>query len=210
MDNSRQQLKKQVKTYEKYLKEDQIDLNKIDNMFEKKLTTKDRLIVEKAYETYAREFASIIADSEEILNSYEITILLSANNYQKDGPNFIKSKKYITDSIEKLNQNKDKISLMRTENEALQYIEGKTTKKYYKELYLDLALGLERKNLMHKSFIDSINEVIELLNDVNTVLDILKKHQGKWQIVDGQILFYSDVTLLEYEAATAKVKEKLE
>ena len=127
-------LKKQVKTYESYLKEDRINLNKIETMFEENLTTKDRLIVEKAYETYARDFASIVVDSEEILNSHEITVLLSAENYKKDGPNFIKSKKYIEDSIKHLKNNKDQIGIMRTENEALQYIEGKITKKYYKEL----------------------------------------------------------------------------
>ena len=35
------ELKKQVKTYESYLKEDRINLNKIETMFEENLTTKD-------------------------------------------------------------------------------------------------------------------------------------------------------------------------
>ena len=73
-----------------------IDVDAINKKLEETITTGDYATVEKAMKSYLKDSFDNMVRIAELLNDERITGILTAENYQEDGPNFVETKAYIT------------------------------------------------------------------------------------------------------------------
>lgn len=193
------------------LKQEDILRNEITSL-SKKDFTKDRYntslktkddyaVIEDTIKAYFDEYATNLQKLSNIAKDKKMTTILSADNYQKDGPEFVTTRKYLTSTKSNFNQIVDKLKKMTTEEEIMKNIEGKGLDQYYIDLYKDLMLGettkkdfkLSQKNLEKLS--KSINGILDTEQEV---IDLLINEKGKWNIKDDKIVFDNTDTLTKY------------
>ena len=137
-------------------------------------------MVERAYKNYISDILKNMKNIAQVLNEEQITQSLTVENYKTDGPDFTKTKKYLTSTIQKLEEYKSEYKEFLTQEKAMEYIENDLD-KHYIDFYKDEMVGeIEEDTTVE----DSIDEVINLLKYSEDVIDFLAENKGKWQI-DG-------------------------
>lgn len=199
-------LVKEVEKIEKYLKAEEIETEKIEILLKNDLTTGKRLKVEKAIEQYSLDLAIVLADTTEVLNDGRLTSILTTENFKTDGPNFIESKKYITETIEELEKNKKEIINLSEKETIMKYIENDNLNEYYTEFYLSLALGEGMDAADIEEFEEAIDSIISLVKTSDEILNLLINNPGTWQVSGDQVLFSNQEVLNKYQALTEKIK----
>ena len=174
----------------KYINNDEVDVEKIKEITAADITTGNRLAVEKALESYIIDTANAINTALVLLNDQRMTNLLTATNYQNDGPIFTNSKNYIEEARKKL----------------LQYFTNPTDDDYYDEMYKELAIGSGLNLDSVKNFSSSLDSVINLLDVSNETLTFLSQNAQGWQIQNNQIYFTTQDLLNTYNTLIAKIK----
>ena len=199
------------------LKQEDILRNEINNL-SKKDFTKDRYktrlktkedyavvedTIKKIYDEYALNLQSI----SKIAADKQMAGLLSLSNYKKDGPDFIKTKKYLNETKTSFNTKLTELSTMISEEELMKRIEGKGLDQYYVDLYRELMLGETAENDFKTSqeHLKKLEESINgILNTEEAVIDLLISEKGKWTLdipedgSEGKIVFESTDTLNTY------------
>lgn len=166
-------------------------------------TKGDYAIVEKAIKDYINEYSNITKATINIMNDEKIEDILSIENYKKDGPDFVETKKYVENSKKEFNDNIQKLIELTNEESIKKNIEkANLTDNYYLELYNNLMLGEE----MSQDLKDTEAELVdskEMLNEVydtqENVIDFLVKNKGKWSIEGDELQFESDDLVNKYE-----------
>ncbi len=166
-------------------------------------TKGDYAIVEKAIKDYINEYSNITKATINIMNDEKIEDILSIENYKKDGPDFVETKKYVENSKKEFNDNIQKLIELTNEESIKKNIEkANLTDNYYLELYNNLMLGEE----MSQDLKDTEAELVdskEMLNEVyatqENVIDFLVKNKGKWSIEGDELQFESDDLANKYE-----------
>lgn len=157
--------------------------------------------VEKALKDYIVEYQNIAKEIAEQYQNGKFTTILSADNYDKDGPEFVESKKLISDAKAKGEEVKTKLAEMVTEefkeNRATEC--GLTGK--YKELFKD-SIQLEDELKEVNETIDNVNSY---LDTVDEIFDLLKENKDKWQVKDDKIEFNSLSVMTKYNSLVTKV-----
>lgn len=166
-------------------------------------TKGDYAIVEKAIKGYIHEYSNITKATINIMNDEKVEDILSIENYKKDGPDFVETKKYVENSKKEFNDNIQKLIELTNEESIKKNIEkANLTDNYYLELYNNLMLGEE----MSQDLKDTEAELVdskEMLNEVydtqENVIDFLVKNKGKWSIEGDELQFESDDLANKYE-----------
>ena len=165
------------------------------------VTNGDYAIIEQAVKNYLKESVNYSLEIKALLDDEQMTNIVTADNYQNDGPNFVQSTQYLSDSKAKLEEAKTKFPEMFTEEKIMSYIDGKIDNQYYIDFYKEVAIGNEAE-LMPQEEIDTINSsldtVINILNIEEELINLLKENKGTWSIEDGMIMFSSDSVLTTY------------
>ena len=145
----------------------------------------------------------------DIINSDDLTSLLSVNNYSKGDPRFTDSLNYVTSTREDLDMRFDELYNYSTEEYIDKYINNINDNKEVKRLFKKYMYSIEANN-----HFDDCNHLLKAKQDeVNNILDTSKEvfnflstNEGKWLIKDGQIQFASSALKEQYDGYISRVK----
>lgn len=192
-------------------------LSKVDfskDTYNTNLKTKgDYKVVEEAIKDYFNEYASNLQDITKISSDKTMSILLSADNYKNDGPDFVKTKKYIDETRTSFNTKIEELIYMTSESEIMKRIEGKDLDSYYVKLYKELML----KETTKDDFKKSIKNLEKLKTNINKILDteeavinLLIAEKDNWTIEEDKIVFKNTDTLNKYNELIKDYQTKKE
>ncbi len=163
--------------------------------------------VEKAAKNYASDLFGKAFEIKSMLEDEKMAQLLTASNYAEDGPEFVESKKYISETKQKLEQGKTEMLGYIEEGKINSYIEAETTDGYCIELYQQLlSEDIEMSDAEKKEFETSIDKVISMLQIEEEVLNFLTENKGKWEIEGDQVLFNSNSLVIQYNGFLTKLR----
>ncbi len=156
-------------------------------------TTGDCAKIEKIMKTSYRDFYKLV---DKIINEYGnpvVTNSLSANNYAKDGPEFVNTRKELNElKIKRQELNEQMLQIVSQEaidNNIKRYKLDDYYSEIYEEYAHSLKLIIEDVVEEDKSFNESIDVVIE-------ILDFLQQEKDHWQ-VEGENILFDDQSLLD-------------
>lgn len=179
---------------------DTIDTDAIYKRLNKIVTKNDYAKVEKAFKQYLKDTFDNILRISEILEDERLVTLLTADNYKKDGKDFVESKKYINETKEELEKCKEKYNDFFKEEKAMSYIYEYDLDTYYIDLYKNEYVGDIEHYGKDKTVENSINEVIELLNISSEILNFLSDNKVSWNLDGENIVFNNDILSSEYDS----------
>ncbi len=167
-----------------------IDVDAINKKLEETITTGDYATVEKAMKSYLKDSFDNMIRIAELLNDDRITGILTAENYQEDGPDFVETKAYITSTIQELETRKNSYQEYLTEEKAMSYIENKGLDDYYIDFYkTEIVKDMESDDT---TVADSIDGVIEILRNSEKVIDFLITNKDNWKIENDSVVFSNE------------------
>lgn len=187
-----EKLKDELEELNMLVNEENIDIDKVKEMLNRTVTTGDYKVVEESFKEYLSDTFDSIFQMMDILNSDKLVSILTAENYQNDGPNFTETKAYITEIKTKLEELKNSYYSFLTEEKAMSYIENKGLDSYYVGLYKDEYVGDMENVSEDKTVEDSVNQIIEILNVSEEVINFLSENSSSWHIEDNVIVFDTD------------------
>ena len=178
---------------------EEMDFDQIEERLNRTVTTGDYAKVEQSFKQYLSDNFDNMMQIANILNDEKMTTILTAENYEDDGPEFTETKKYITETKNKLDELKNIYAEFYTEEKAMSYIQDKGLDEYYTEYYRNQIVGdieeVEGIDIVQSS----IDELIDVLDKSEEIINFLIKNEGKWQIEDENIVFDNDSLENEYE-----------
>ncbi len=172
---------------------------KIDMTIE---TTGDCAKVERLIKTNYQDFYKLV---DKVINEYGNPIIsnsLSADNYVKDGPEFINTRKELNHlKIKRQELNEQMLEIV-SEEAIRDNIERYQLDDYYSEIYREyvysLKLIIEDVIKEDRSFNESIDVVIE-------ILDFLQQEKDHWQVEGENIIFDEQSLLDKYNWLISKI-----
>lgn len=190
-------LKKELDYLYEITNKEDYDEKEIDKILNRTVTTGDYKKVEVAYKKYTKECFTILTDITSVLGNDRLAYVLTAENYQEDGKDFIKTKEYLKSAKETLQKSMTKYNEYFTEEKAMSYLD-KALDDYYIDFYKDEVVGnLERDEEDEKLF-DSLNSIIDLINAEEEVIHFLIENKDNWQVENGSITFTTDALIDKY------------
>ena len=184
---------------------EEIDVEEIYKVLNRTITKGDYEEVEKSFKNYLKDNFDNTLKIADILNDENLVNILTVENYLKDGKDFIKSKQYINDTKNKLNEYKNTYLEFFTEEKAMSYINDKNLDEYYIELYREEYVGdIEHDNgteVVEKS----LNEILDMLNIYEEVINMLSNNQEEWTIEGSYIVFNRDELSNKYDELINKL-----
>lgn len=201
-----EKLKNELEELSVLVNEENIDVDKVKEMLNRTVTTGDYKVVETSFKQYLSDTFDSVFQMIDILNSDSLVSILSVENYQNDGPNFIETKAYITETKTKLEELKNSYYSFLTEEKAMSYIENKGLDSYYVNLYKEEYVGDMETVNEDKTVEESINQIIELLNISEEVINFLSENSSSWNIEDNVIVFDTDELSNQYVDLINKIQ----
>lgn len=172
------------------------------------VTTGNYAIVEQAVKQYIKDSINYTLEINSLLQDDTMANLVTAENYQTDGPDFTETTRYITESKTKLEEAKNEFSNMFTEEKIMSYINGKTDNQKFIDLYKEVAIG-NQTELIPQEELDTVNSsldaIINILNIEQEMIDLLKNNSGKWQVQNDMVMFDSNDLLIKYNALVGRL-----
>ncbi len=193
-----EKLKNELDELNLLVNEENIDVDKVKEMLNRTVTTGDYKVVETSFKEYLSDAFDSVFQIVDILNDDKLVSILTVENYQSDGPNFIETKAYITETKTKLEELKNSYYSFLTEEKAMSYIENKGLDSYYVDLYKEEYVGDMKTANEDKTVEESINQIIELLNVSEEVINFLTENSSSWHIEEDLIVFDTDELSNEY------------
>ncbi len=164
----------------------------------------DYKTVEKQAKLYLKDLYSNMTGIKEIINDDELVMVLSYDNYVKDGKDFSVTYNYLLSTINKLKKYRNNCKKLMTNEGKYSYIKDKKIDDYYKEYFMDEVLDDDDEYDL--SFLD---EVIDLVNDEKDVIDFLVSCKDSWDLKDGRIVFNDNDLNRKYQELLAEVTDNL-
>lgn len=193
-----EKLKNELDELNLLVNEENIDVDKVKEMLNRTVTTGDYKVVETSFKEYLSDAFDSVFQIVDILNDDKLVSILTVENYQSDGPNFIETKAYITETKTKLEELKNSYYSFLTEEKAMSYIENKGLDSYYVDLYKEEYVGDMKTANEDKTVEESINQIIELLNGSEEAINFLTENSSSWHIEEDLIVFDTDELSNEY------------
>lgn len=183
------------------------DINALNEKTSNIVTSGKYATVEKAAKKYASDLFNTAFEIKGLLEDEKMAQLLTANNYEEDGPEFVESKKYIAETKQKLEDKKTEMVSYLEEGKINSYIESETSDgsciNLYKEL---LAEDIKISETQKKELETSIDKVVSMLGIAEEVIDFLISNNGQWRIQGEQILFNSNSLVTTYNGFLTKLR----
>ena len=201
-----EKLKNELEELSVLVNEENIDVDKVNKMLNRTVTTGDYKVVETSFKEYLSDTFDSIFQMMDILKSDKLASILTIENYQNDGPSFVETKAYILDTKTKLEELKNSYYTFLTEEKAMSYIENKGLDNYYVDLYRDEYVGDMETVNKDRTVEESINQIIELLNISEEVINFLSENSNSWYIEDNVIVFNTDELSNKYTELINKLQ----
>ena len=165
--------------------------------------------IEKAMKTYLNSFAQSAQELTQLMQDEKLSEMLSAKNYQEDGPEFTETTQFITEMKEKISASTEKAVSYLEENTINDYgkTQGLTNKEQelYQFLMLDEETGKELREV--KTQLETeISKLQESMTTAQEIINFLKENKGKWEVQNNALLFQNYTLLNQYNALGAKLK----
>lgn len=174
----------------------------INQRLDERVTDGDYGKVENAAKTYLKDVIKLNIELSQIVNNGELSTMLTSNNYQEDGPEFTKTKEYISSTTQRLEEMKKEYEEYMSTEKVMSYIEKENVDEYYVELY---------KTIMGESSYEeissSIDQLIDVLNKSNNIIDFLIENKGSWEIQDDMIVFSTNEQIEEYNNLISQLSD---
>lgn len=192
-------LRQEMLEFENLTRAETIDLDAIDQRIRELKTTGDYGVIEKAMKDYLADVVNVSVDIANILNDERMTNILTPANYAEDGPDFAETKQFLQESTEKIEQYKNEVLELLTNEKAMSYIENKNLDQYYIDLYKEIALSedtaLDEDNAEIEN---SLNEANQILETETQIINFLSENKGNWEVQGENIVFNSDALTNQY------------
>lgn len=183
------------------------DINALNEKTSNIVTSGKYATVEKAAKKYASDLFNTAFEIKGLLEDEKMAQLLTAKNYEEDGPEFVESKKYIAETKQKLEDKKTEMVSYLEEEKINSYIESETKDgssiNLYKEL---LAEDIKISETQKKELETSIDKVVSMLDIAEEVIDFLISNNGQWKVQGEQILFNSNSLVTTYNGFLTKLR----
>lgn len=200
-------LEKELDAISEAVSGENIDIEAVYGMLDRTVTKNDYAEVEKAYKSYLKDSFDNSIRIAELLNDERITSILTVENYSADGKEFTETKKYITQTINELEERKELYSEFFTEEKAKSYIDGKDLDKYYIDLYMNEYVGDIGNDGSDDELDAMIAEITETLDRSEDVIDFLIENKDSWQISGESIAFRNDSLTAEYDRLISLIRQ---
>lgn len=163
--------------------------------------------VEKAAKQYASDLFHTAYEIKTLLEDQKMAQILTADNYEKDGPEFVETKQYLSEKKSNLEEQKNKMLAFFEEDKINSYIEEQNTNEYCKNLYKELLTQDIKMSEKEKNELEtSIDKVISMLNTEEEVINFLIENKDKWKVQGGQILFDNNSLVTTYNGFVSKLR----
>lgn len=183
----------------------QEELNKV---IERTVTTGEYAKIEKAAKTYAKDIFKYVSDIKAVAEDKRLVNVLTIDNYKKDGPDFKKTKAYLTETKKTLTNVKTNMLASTEKEKIMEYAKNQKLSSRYEDTYEKIMIGdgeiISEED--KKEFEESIDQLIDLLNVGEETVNFLSKNKGKWQVKGKQIYFTNQSLINEYNKILSKIK----
>ena len=186
-----------------------MDMEAFNQKTDSVVTTGNYAIVEQAVKQYIKDSVNYTVEVNTLLQDETMTNLVTAENYQTDGPDFVQTTTYITETKAKLEEAKNEFANMFTEEKIMSYIDGKTDKQKFIDLYKEVAIGNQTELIPQEELEtvqSSLDDVINILDIEQEMIDLLKNNSGKWQVQNNMVMFSSNDILTEYNSLVGQLQ----
>jgi len=164
-------------------------------------TSGDYALVEESIKSYLDDYAVLLQETLAIKNDERFTKILSYENYEKDGPEFVESLNYLQTTKATFNENVDKILKLLNKDTIIEYGEDKITDSYYLSLYEELILSddmQENFNTMAESLYSTRDNMNVIFDKSSETLNFLVTNKDYWKLEDGEIKIMSQTLYDQY------------
>lgn len=184
-----------------------INLKEINIRLNRVVTKDDYAVVEKAMKAYISDVVENNLSIVTLLDDEALVSVLTAENYENDGPDFTQTKKYISRTRGAFQECKRNHKELLTEDKMLSYIEDCGLDSYYLDFYE------ERMRTMldwdaDGSVDESLNFMLNLMDLFDDVISFLSENKSSWEIVDGYITFDNDDLAEQYDNLLYRLYEE--
>lgn len=163
--------------------------------------------VEKAAKNYASDVFTTAFEIRTLLQDEKMAQLLTASNYTEDGPEFVESKKYLSETKQKLEEGKTQMLSYFEESKINSYIEAETTDGNCTDLYKELlSQDVKMSDNEKKEIETSIDKVVSMLGIEEEAINFLIENKGKWQVEGDKVLFNSNSLVITYNAFLTRLR----
>ena len=191
-------LKKEADELNLLMNSETLDMDKINEMLDRTVTTGDYAEVEKSFKEYCRAGVTSLNNMIVAMEDERMYTMLTPENYEEDGPEFKETRTYINETKEVLETERENFLLLLEKEEILKYIENKNLSKEYVDLYEEI-IQIDADIESEKQTIDeSITMMIQLLDSAEEILDFLEENKNDWEVSNGQLTFSTEELSEEY------------
>ena len=161
----------------------------------------DYAVVEKAIKEYLDDYAVTLQSLLKIMDDKQLANILSIDNLKSDGPDFVKTKEYLTNTKKDFNEKLTKLTNMTSEDEIMKQIKSKNLDKFYVNLYEELMLrGVGGSDF--KTSRDDLEKASSTINNIldteSKMIDLLVSNKGNWSIENNKLVFKNTDILNKY------------
>ena len=200
-------LKTELQELSDLVNETNIDINQVNEKLERTVTKGDYAVVEQAFKQYLKDNFDVSIAIAQILNDERITNILTVENYEEDGKEFIETKNYISTTKEQLEMYKEEYAEFFTEEKIMSYINNKNLDSYYTDFYRQELVGDIESENNDKVVESSIDEILEILDVYEKVINLLSTNANSWQIEGENIVFSSSSLQNQYNQLINELTE---
>ena len=192
-------LRQEMLEFENLTRAENIDLDQIDQKIREIKTTGDYGVLEKAMKDYLADVVNASVSIANVLNDGRIINALTPENYVEDGPDFVQTKQFLEEAKGEIEQYKEEVLTLLTNEGAMTYIEDKNLDQYYIDLYKEIALSedtaIEENNAELEN---SLDEVMRILDAETQIINFLSENKDGWEIQGENIVFNSQTLQNQY------------
>lgn len=180
-----------------------------DNYDIQVVTTGDYAYVEEAIKKFYKELSDNVKTMNVYLNNEALTNILSANNLQNDGPNFVQSYQLLDEVQTKSSEALKNIAALCNEEYIKNLLNDEKVDSYYVDLYQKMMYTEEDLETFRKTKeeMETLNNNLNtFLNKVREMLQMLQKNQSSWKIENDQLYFNQSSLVNEYNRLYNELK----
>lgn len=200
-------LRQEMLEFENLTRAENIDLDQIDQKIREIKTTGDYGVLEKAMKDYLADVVNASVSIANVLNDGRIINALTPENYVEDGPDFVQTKQFLEEAKGEIEQYKEEVLTLLTNEGAMTYIEDKNLDQYYIDLYKEIALSedtaIEESNTELEN---SLDEMMKLLDVETQIINFLSENKDGWEIQGENIIFNNQTLQDQYNEYISQIQ----
>ena len=180
-------MKEEIANIQQMLNQEQINMDSIIKKLTHTITTGEYSKVERAIKNYLADNINAMITIDSVLNGDTIENALTAENYQNDGPDFVKTRQILKDMKNKLTSSKETMVTLSQNNTVMSYLKN-VDDSYYIDLYKEM-MGEKSTVDDIKNIEKNIDDVVNLIQSQQNVLKFLSENKNMWNVQNGKIQF---------------------